>query len=167
MKFVARSVVGPVPRAHSGIISAQLVFQTTVRALSCEEIADDAAVVERLKHLYDTLDRGNTPMAVLLPAFPSPSMLRNTWATKKIYDIIMASIHARQASGIARGDTLQMMLDLNTEPAVIAGVSMVTAPSSPIVPLTRLPCVQFMMGLIVAGSRSTGTTGENSYSLDS
>jgi hypothetical protein len=99
------------------------VFQTTVRALACAEIADDELMVARLRQLYDTLDRGHTPVAILLPGFPSPSWIRNTWATKRIYDIIMASIDGRRTSGVVRDDTLQMLLDLNTDPTVIAGVS--------------------------------------------
>lgn len=115
----------------------ELVFQLAVRALSCAEIADDAKTVARLKSLYDTLDRGTTPAAVLAPWFPSPAIVRNTWTTKCIYDIIVRAIDNRKMSGKAGNDTLQVLLDQNTEPHLI---------------------VAFMLGLIVAGSRSTGTT---------
>jgi hypothetical protein len=98
-----------------------------VRALSCAELADDADAVARLHGLYDTLDRGNTPAAVLLPWLPSPSAIRNTWTSKKIYDTLLAVIHQRQASLAAGGapgqDTLQMLLDEGTEPQLIVGVS--------------------------------------------
>jgi cytochrome P450 len=116
-----------------------LIFQLTVRALSCAEIADDADTVARLKSLYDTLDRGYTPAAVLAPWLPSPAILRNTWTTKRIHDIIVTAIENRKKSGKSGNDTLQMLLDQNTEPRLIVG---------------------FMLGLIVAGSRSTGTTGK-------
>ncbi|KAF9066807.1 cytochrome P450 [Rhodocollybia butyracea] len=99
----------------------ELIFQLTVRSLSCAEISDDPCVVSRLKKLYDTLDVGTTPATVLLPWFPTPAMIRKVWATKEIYDIV--------------NDTLQMLLDSGDEKLVV-----------------------FIMGLLIAGARATGTT---------
>ncbi|KAH7922777.1 cytochrome P450 [Leucogyrophana mollusca] len=115
----------------------ELVFQTTVRSLSCEEIADDPALVSRLKKLYDTLDSGTTPATVLLPWLPGPSMIRKLLATKKIYDIIVHAIDNREKSGVSHDDALQMLLDAQDDRLVIVG---------------------FIMGLLVAGARATGTT---------
>lgn len=100
----------------------QLVFQTTIRSLTCSEIADDAAVVARLKTLYDTLDTGTTPATVLVPWLPTPAMIKKLWATKEIYDIVVRAINAREQSGIARNDTLQMLLDAGDEKLVVVGV---------------------------------------------
>jgi hypothetical protein len=102
---------------------SQLLFQTTVRSLSCDELADDSAQVARLKELYDTLDSGTTPTTVLLPWLPGPSMLKKLWATKQIYDIVVQAIDARQRSGASKPDTLQMLLDEQDERLVIVGVS--------------------------------------------
>ncbi|KAF5369081.1 hypothetical protein D9758_002903 [Tetrapyrgos nigripes] len=115
----------------------ELVFQVTVRTLSCSEISDDVALVSRLKKLYDTLDAGTTPATVLLPWLPTPSMLRKLWATKDIYDIVVAAIKSREESGISRDDTLQMLLDSGDDKLVVVG---------------------FIMGLLIAGARATGTT---------
>jgi hypothetical protein len=84
-------------------------------------------MVSRLKKLYDTLDAGTTPATVLLPWLPTPSMLRKLWATKDIYDIIVAAIKSREESGISRDDTLQMLLDSGDEKLVIVGVSMISS----------------------------------------
>ncbi|KAJ3540854.1 hypothetical protein NM688_g6168 [Phlebia brevispora] len=114
-----------------------LLFQTTVRSLSCHEIADDAALVARLRKLYDRLDSSTTPASVLLPWFPSPSMLSKLYASKQVYDIVNGAINARVQSGVSRDDTLQMLVDHGDDKLVIVG---------------------FIMGLLVAGARSTGTT---------
>ncbi|KAF9261709.1 cytochrome P450 [Marasmius fiardii PR-910] len=115
----------------------ELVFQTTVRALSCSEISEDPALVSRLKKLYDKLDTGTTPATVLVPWLPTPAMLQKLWATKEIYDIVTSAIDAREKSGVIRNDTLQMLLDNKDEKLVVVG---------------------FIMGLLIAGARATGTT---------
>ncbi|KAJ7266889.1 cytochrome P450 [Mycena haematopus] len=114
-----------------------LIFQTTVRCLSSSEISDDAALVTRLKTLYDRLDTGTTPATVLFPWFPTPAMIKKLWATKEIYDIIIRAINTREQSGISQNDTLQMLVDSGDEKLVIVG---------------------FIMGLLIAGARATGTT---------
>lgn len=103
--------------------SIQLVFQLTIRSLSCKEIADDPAVVEELKRLYDTLDMGTTPATVLLPWLPTPAMVKKLMATKRIYDIVCKAISDREASGVQHNDTLQMLLDSGDEKLVVVGVS--------------------------------------------
>ncbi|KAJ7461879.1 cytochrome P450 [Mycena galericulata] len=113
----------------------ELIFQTTVRSLSSSEISDDAALVARLKTLYDRLDTGTTPATVLVPWFPTPAMIKKLWATKEIYDIVVRAINAREASGISRNDTLQMLVDSGDEKLVVVG---------------------FIMGLLIAGARGDG-----------
>ncbi|KAJ6495285.1 cytochrome P450 [Mycena sanguinolenta] len=115
----------------------QLIFQTTVRCLSSSEIADDAALVARLKKLYDRLDTGTTPATVLFPWFPTPAMIKKLWATKEIYEIIVRAIDAREQSGVSKNDTLQMLVDSGDDKLIIVG---------------------FVMGLLIAGARATGTT---------
>ncbi|KAM6503649.1 Cytochrome P450 [Amanita muscaria] len=115
----------------------EMVFQTTLRCLSCHEISNDPAIVHRLKVLYDTLDTGTTPTTVLLPWLPFPSMIKKLLATKEIYDIVITAINNRKKSQVYRNDTLQMLLDTGDENLVIVG---------------------FIMGLLIAGARATGTT---------
>ncbi|KAL4254749.1 cytochrome P450 family protein [Abortiporus biennis] len=115
----------------------KLCFQTTVRSLACSELADDENIVARLKKLYDNLDSSTTPASVLFPWFPSPSLISKLYSTKKIYDIVNRVIDQRIQSGIPQDDTLQMLVDNADDKLVILG---------------------FIMGLLVAGARSTGVT---------
>ncbi|KAL7277339.1 hypothetical protein ACG7TL_009197 [Trametes sanguinea] len=116
---------------------SELIFQTTVRCLAFTELADDPVKVRRLKELYDTLDTATTPTTVLLPWLPGPTAVRRLLATKRIYDIISTTLDERTQSGMARDDTPQMLIDAGDERMIIIG---------------------FIMGLLVAGARSTGTT---------
>ncbi|TFL04710.1 cytochrome P450 [Pterulicium gracile] len=114
----------------------ELVFQTTLRALTCEEIADDEHTATRLRILYAKLDENTTPLTVVAPWIPSPSMIRKLLATREIYWIIKRVIRSRREGGIAHHDTLQILLDHEDDDMLIVG---------------------FIMGLIVAGARATGT----------
>ncbi|EIM89162.1 cytochrome P450 [Stereum hirsutum FP-91666 SS1] len=114
----------------------EVVFQTTVRALTCSEIANDPLVVARLRKLYDQVDRGTTPATVLFPWFPSPAMIRKASATKQIYDIVVKAVNVRKQNGVMQDDSLQMLLNEGDDHAMIVG---------------------FIMGLVIAGARSTGT----------
>lgn len=109
--------------SHAYSVEPQLLFQLTIRSLSCVEISDDPALVARLKVLYDRLDTGTTPATVLLPWVPTPAMIKRLWATKEIYEIVKQAINARESSGIPRNDTLQMLLDSGDEKLVVVGVS--------------------------------------------
>lgn len=100
----------------------QLVFQVTLRCLTCTEIASDPEIVARLRQLYEKVDRGTTPATVLFPWFPSPAMLSKARATKQIYDIIVNAINVRNQSGVHMNDTLQIFLDSGDELSAIVGV---------------------------------------------
>lgn len=89
-------------------------------------MADDAIIVARLKVLYDRLDSGTTPATVMLPWFPGPGMLSKLLATKQIYDIIVRAIDAREKCGIAKNDTLQMLLDAGDDRMLIVGVCIIS-----------------------------------------
>ncbi|TCD63066.1 hypothetical protein EIP91_006022 [Steccherinum ochraceum] len=115
----------------------KIFFQTSVRCLSATELANDEGTVARLKELYDQLDAATTPASVLLPWFPSPSMVSKLLATKRIYDIVNGVVTKRVQEDISQDDTLQILIDNSDD---------------------RLVMVGFIMGLLVAGARSTGTT---------
>jgi hypothetical protein len=117
--------------------------------------------VARLKKLYDTLDTGTTPLTVLIPWFPTPAMIQKLWATKDIYEIVVGAIAAREASGIPRDDALQMLLDSGDEKLVIVGVSVIRLSIRMSTICSSGFVSQFIMGLLIAGARATGTTGKN------
>ncbi|TFK28942.1 cytochrome P450 [Coprinopsis marcescibilis] len=115
----------------------ELGFHTSVRALAAKGMADDYALIQRLRKLYDDLDESTTPATVLFPLFPSPAMIKKVWAAKQVYDVITKAIDEREGSGIRHNDTLQMLLDAKDD---------------------RFTIIGFIMGLIIAGARATGVT---------
>lgn len=83
-------------------------------------------------------------------------MIRKLLATREIYWIIKRVIRSRREGGIAHHDTLQILLDHEDDDMLIVGVRMVFYDVL-VVELTHGK--QFIMGLIVAGARATGTAG--------
>ena len=80
-------------------------------------------------------------------------MLKKLWATKQIYDIVVRAIDERQRNGTPKSDTLQMLLDEQDERLVIVGVGL-----SFVMVFRLADFQQFIMGLLVAGARATGTS---------
>ena len=80
------------------------------------------ALVSRLEYLYDILDSG-TPATVLLPWFPTPSMIKKLWAIHQVYKIVSRAVDARIRTGVRRNDTLQLLVDAEDNRSVIIGVS--------------------------------------------
>ena len=85
-------------------------------------------------------------------------MLTKLHASKKVYDIVDRVIRERMASGVPRDDTLQMLIDHGDEKMIIVGVNTYCHMRIQFIHSHRFS--QFIMGLLVAGARSTGTTGE-------
>jgi hypothetical protein len=85
-------------------------------------------------------------------------MLTKLHASKKVYDIVDGIIKKRLAGGASRDDTLQMLIDHGDEKLVIVGVNTYRCITNA---LNLLIFSQFVMGLLVAGARSTGTTGQS------
>lgn len=174
------------------LLLEQLTFQTTIRALSCGEIADDHDLVSRIKKLYDKLDAGTTPVTILMPWLPSWTMVNKLWSTKKIYDIIVKAVKQRQAllmkieEGEKPQDTMQLLLDAGDDRMAVVGVSAfpvllisvsrhglgVWKAQSYMTPTIRVALInntnsyrfQFIMGLLIAGARATGTSGKLYFS---
>ena len=92
------------------------------------EIADDRAKVIRLKALYDTLETTSTASVILFRWLPTPSMVRKIWATKQVYDMLSGAVTERVASGVARDDTLQKLLDAGDDPYTAVGASSLYLP---------------------------------------
>ena len=174
------------------LLLEQLTFQTTIRALSCGEIADDHDLVSRIKKLYDKLDAGTTPVTILMPWLTSWTMVNKLWSTKKIYDIIVKAVKQRQAllmkieEGEKPQDTMQLLLDAGDDRMAVVGVSAfpvllisvsrhglgVWKAQSHMTPTIRVALInntnsyrfQFIMGLLIAGARATGTSGKLYFS---
>ncbi|KAL2127917.1 hypothetical protein VTI74DRAFT_9993 [Chaetomium olivicolor] len=114
-----------------------VTFQMIIRAVSSFDVADDASLVSRLKRHYDVIDSSYPTSAPIL-GLPSLAWFRRLWSSKCVYDVFKGAIDARIKCGTRREDALQGLLDAGEGTRCIAG---------------------FMMGLPIAGARSTGTIG--------
>jgi sterol 14-demethylase len=95
--------------------------------LACDELADNPAAISQLRQLFDRLDHSTTPLAILLPWFPSPALLRKYFATKKIFSIISDAVRIRENGGmVKRVDTLQILMELGESRTLVVGVSFQT-----------------------------------------
>ncbi|KAJ7784926.1 cytochrome P450 [Mycena maculata] len=113
----------------------KLVFQLTVRMATCRELADDRAAVARLCGLYDALEAGTTPAAVLLPWFPSPARAAREAATAGMYTMLHAYVERRRAAPVPSRDPIDVLLASGAPTEGIIG---------------------FVLGTIFAGVLNTG-----------
>ncbi|KAJ5578493.1 cytochrome P450 [Penicillium hispanicum] len=115
-----------------------VTFQMIIRATTSFDVADNPALVTRLQHNYDVIDSPFKPFLTKLPWLPGPSVLWKIWALGDIYRVFKKTIRDRENSGIFREDALQQMLDAGESEGSV---------------------LQLMIGLPIAGARSTGTIG--------
>ncbi|KAJ7131202.1 cytochrome P450 [Mycena epipterygia] len=99
----------------------KLVFQVTVRIASCHELADDPAAVERLSQLYWTLQTSATPIAVLLPWFPSPSRKARQRATAELFAMLHSYVELRRNAAVPSSDAIDVLLAEGTPTDAIIG----------------------------------------------
>ena len=100
----------------------QIFFQTSVRALSTAELANDEEAVARLRGLYDTLDNATTPASVLMPWFPSPSMISKLVTTIRIFLIVNRAVSRRVRDQTTQDDALQVLIDNSDHKLTMVGV---------------------------------------------
>jgi sterol 14-demethylase len=61
-----------------------MVFQLTIRASTCREIADSVEDCKKLERLYWQVEKGSTPTSVLLPWIPSKAQKLKVAATTEM-----------------------------------------------------------------------------------
>ncbi|OKL63003.1 hypothetical protein UA08_01231 [Talaromyces atroroseus] len=122
----------------SKVFSKHVTFRMIIRAVSSHDIAENDAMVSRLKYFYDIIDSPGKPMLGPLSWIPGFAMAQKLWASTSVYRIFNNAVHERKYAKIKRDDTLQQLLDARESWQCIVG---------------------FMMGLPIAGARSTGTIG--------
>ncbi|KAJ7127689.1 cytochrome P450, partial [Mycena epipterygia] len=100
----------------------KLVFQVTVRIASCRELADDPAAVDRLVQLYWELEKGSTPIAVLLPWFPSPARKARERAMADLSAMLYSYVQLRRNAAVPSSDAIDVLLAEGTPTDAIIGV---------------------------------------------
>ncbi len=86
------------------------------------DVADNPALVSRLKSHYDIIDSSLKPFSVHFPWLPGPSTVQKIWASASIYRAFKRAIQDRKNSGIHRADALQQLLDAGESDAWVARV---------------------------------------------
>jgi hypothetical protein len=93
-----------------------------IRAVTSFDVADNPALVSRLKRHYDTIESSLRPFSVRFPWLPGPSTLGKIWASISIYRVFKRAIQDRKSSGIRRADALQQLLDAGESERCVTGV---------------------------------------------
>ncbi|QRV97067.1 cytochrome P450 family protein [Ceratobasidium sp. AG-Ba] len=112
-----------------------MVFQLTIRAAACREIADSVESCKRMEKLYWMVEKGSTPTSLLLPWLPSMSLKLKWEATLEMYRWLDDIIKARQAENRREEDALQDLLDMGDSTTDI---------------------IQFVMGTLFTGILNSG-----------
>jgi len=98
----------------------QLIFQMTIRTVTCKELAEDKTAVQNMVQCYADMDRGTSPMAALFPWFPSTSRKAKERGIMVLYNILARSIEQRRNSPVPSTDPIDVLLgqDLSTDSIV-------------------------------------------------
>jgi cytochrome P450 len=79
--------------------------------LGAAEIADDPQKLEEALKMFEMIDSSATATSVMFPKFPSPALLKRSYAGARLYMMIDKIIKKRAASGEKHDDALQYLLD--------------------------------------------------------
>lgn len=89
----------------------RLVFRLTMRIVGAHEIADNAELLEETLNLFEYIEASSTAASIILPKFPSPAVLKRTYAGARLYMIVENIVKKRAASDEKHDDALQYLLD--------------------------------------------------------
>jgi sterol 14-demethylase len=89
----------------------RIVFRLTIRMVGAEEIADDPVMLESCLKYFEMIDQSATAAAVMFPKFPSPSIIKRTYAGARLFMMIEKLVQKRKESDEKHDDALQYMLD--------------------------------------------------------
>ncbi|KAJ7709077.1 cytochrome P450 [Mycena olivaceomarginata] len=99
----------------------KLVFQMTVRVATCRELADDPGAVSSLSNLYWLLEKGTTPVGVLLPWFPSPARKAREKATAGLFGMLYTYVELRRNAAVPSSDAFDVLISQGTPTEAIVG----------------------------------------------
>ncbi|KAL9097480.1 MAG: hypothetical protein Q9165_000376 [Trypethelium subeluteriae] len=88
-----------------------IIFQLTLRAMGCTEIAADPQKRRQLLGYYATMDRCITRSSVLFPWLPTLSLAKWYWSAFRMFSMFNRVIEDRKKQGRREDDALQYMLD--------------------------------------------------------
>ncbi len=89
----------------------KIVFQLTIRMVGCNDMADDPGLLKKTLRLYESIEQSATATAIIFPWFPSPAILKRTFAGGRLYMIIKRIVEERKKTGKRGDDPLQYLID--------------------------------------------------------
>jgi hypothetical protein len=87
-----------------------LVFQMTVRMGSCQELATDPAMVQKMGDLYWKLEQNTTLLSLLLPWLPSPAGKTRRQATKSLSYMVSHYVEVRRKADVPNLDAIDVLI---------------------------------------------------------
>ena len=93
-----------------------------IRSVTCFDVADNPALVSRLRHYYHIIDSSFKPFSTMFPWLPGPSSFRKLWASTNIYLTFKKAMYNRRRSGLHKEDALQHLLDAGESETGAIGV---------------------------------------------
>jgi sterol 14-demethylase len=87
-----------------------LVFQMTVRMASCQELATDPAMVQKMGELYWKLEQNATLVSLLLPWFPSTARKTTMQASKGLSDMVSHYVEVRRKANVPNLDAIDVLI---------------------------------------------------------
>jgi hypothetical protein len=109
---------------------------------TCRELASDLSAVARLRKHYLILEKSATPVALLLPWFPSPAKHAKEASTKVLYTMLWDYIEERKAASAPSSDAIDVLLGQGLSNDVI---------------------IQFILAVIFSGVVTTGINGTSRH----
>ncbi|KAF7979339.1 hypothetical protein HWV62_42761 [Athelia sp. TMB] len=101
-----------------------LVVQMTIRMVSCRAISNDPAAVAEMWTYFDTIEKGATPLALLVPWLPTPATRNKEKATTALFMFLSKYIEERRNSEPS-SDAFDVLIaqGLDTQAIVGAGIT--------------------------------------------
>ncbi len=91
--------------------------------ITCRELSQDKAAIEKMAALYWTLEKSATPTALLLPWIPSPAKRMRKAAVTELYIHVVKYVKARRAAGATSSDPIDVLIQNGDSDPIIVNVS--------------------------------------------
>jgi cytochrome P450 len=89
----------------------RIVFRLTIRMVGADDIANDPVLLERTLKYFEMIDASATATSIMFPKFPSPAVLKRTYAGARLYMMVEKIVKQRAESGEKQDDALQYLID--------------------------------------------------------
>ena len=97
----------------------------TIRMVSCRAISNDPAAVAEMWTYFDTIEKGATPLALLVPWLPTPATRNKEKATTALFMFLSRYIEERRNSEPS-SDAFDVLIAQGLDTQAIVGVSSAT-----------------------------------------